>query len=354
MKTRNRMFVMSIVIMLAVFASYPGLDAATPQNVIKIKLAGSAPLEHSATKALYIYKKYVEERSGGRIFVEVYPAQQLFNDKDLPTVLPKGAVDICQTTADMWTGLSPSIGFLAIPFIFDNDDHFWRFANGKARNLIQEDLQKGHIRLLCYLDNGQIGIMFKEPVATLEDLKGRRMRSLGRITGYFAQSLGMAPTTMSSGEVYTALQRGTIDGLFSGVTSLDLRRFYEVAKYAFDDADYMPKAPIQNFMMNLKFFNSQPQDIQKILLDGGTEVEKYTRVVAKELDNNSRQVLVKNGVKLLKISDDEIARWKKISIPFMMSKFKEDVDPKKVDLMISYLEEERKQMQKSTSDGKKK
>jgi len=342
MKRGNRIFFLSAFLALLWVIASLQIVHAGQQSVIKVKLAGSAPLEHSATKVLYIYKKYVEEKSAGRIFVEVYPAQQLFNDKDLPTVLPKGAVDICQTTADMWTGLSPSIGFLAIPFIFDNDEHFWRAAKGKLRSLIEEDLNKGRVSLLCYLDNGQIGIMFKEPVEKLEDLKGRRMRSLGRMTAYFAQSLGMAPTTMSSGEVYTALQRGTIDGLFSGVTSLDLRKFYEVAKYAFDDADYMPKAPIQNLMMNLKFFKSQPPDIQKILMDGGAEVEKYTRAVAKDLDDKSRQVLVKNGVKLLKISDNEIARWKKISIPYLIAKFKEDVDPKKVDLMLSYLEEERK------------
>ena len=354
MKARNRMFVMSIVIMLVVFAYYPGLDAATPQNVIKVKLAGTAPIEHMMTKGLHIYKKYVEEKSNGRIFVELYPSAQLFNEKDLTTVLPKGAVDICLTTQDIWTGVCPSIGFLSIPFLFDNEDHFWRVANGKVKNHIQEALQRARIKMLCYCDNGQMGLMFKEPVATLEDLKGKRMRSLGRITSNFAQSLSMAPTTMSAGEVYSALQRGTIDGLFSGVTSLDLRKFYEVAKYAFGDADYMPKSAIQTMMANLKFFDSQPQDIQKILMDGATEIEKYTKQEAKGLDIKSRQVLVKNGVKLLVISGDEIARWKKISIPFMISKFKEDVDPKEVDLMISYLEEERKQMQKGTGDGKKK
>ena len=342
MNAGSKIFVMCIVAALLVCGSYQACHAAAPTNVIKVRVAGTAPPKHSITTELYVYKKYVEEKSGGRVLVEVYPSSQLFSDTDLPTVLPKGGVDIGQATADMWTGVAPAIGFLAMPFIFDNEDHFWRVANGKLRNLIQEDLHKAHMHLLGYLDNGKIGIMFKAPVAKLEDLKGRRMRSLGRTTAYFAQSLGMAPTTMSAGEVYTALQRGTIDGLFSGVTSLDFRKLYEVAKYALDDADYLPKAPVHVLLANLKFFESQPQDIQTILTNGAKELEKYSRGVAREDDSKSLQELAKNGVKLMKISDDEIARWKRISIPFMISKLKEDVDPKKVDLMMSFLEEERK------------
>jgi len=338
---RNKIITMIAVATLVMVFMPSGSAQAVPKEVIKIKMVGTLPIGHYITDALYMYKQYVEQKSNGRVVVEVYPAQQLYNDKDLVNVLPKGGVDMAIANLDMWTGLVPAAGLFNMPFIFESADHMFRVFHGQAGDMLREELQRIRCKSLGAIQYDSALIMlFKTPVSTLEDMRGKRIRTLGQMHSYASSSLGMAPTLMSSGEVYSALQRGTVDGAMSGLVSMNSRKWYETAKY-------VPDASIQPAFMfvtvvNLKFYNSLPQDIQKILSDGAMEIENYTRKAAQEETLKAREVLLAKGVTFQKISEAERERWRQLGVPFMKSKFKENYDPKKVDLMFESLEKEKK------------
>lgn len=336
-KSRSGLFiVVAVAVAISSFIPLRGAEAASGK-VIKIKMVGTLPIGHHLTTALDIYKKYVEEKSNGRVVVELYPAQQLYNDKDLVSVLPKGSVDMAIANMDMWTGLVPSVGFFYMPLIFQSEDHFFRVAHGKAGEILQEELQKNRCLSLGWIHYGTSDFIFKSPVAKLEDLKGKRVRSYGQMISYFQQSLGIAPVMMSSGEMYDALQKGTIDGAQSGLTSFNSRKLYETAKNV-PDTMIAPVVPFMT-LVNLKFYRGLPKDIQKILSDGAVEIEKYSRKAANEDTLKSRKVLEKNGVKFEKIPDAELARWREKAVPFMMAKYKENYDSKKVEVMFKALGE---------------
>ncbi|KFN38150.1 hypothetical protein KN63_05705 [Smithella sp. F21] len=337
---RNKWIMMIAVAVLVMVFMPLGSVQAAPQKVIKIKMVGTLPIGHHLTTALIKYKEYVEQKSNGRVVVELYPAQQLYNDKDLVTVLPKGGVDMAIANLDMWAGLVPAIGFFYMPLIFDDEDHWFRVFYGRAGDILREELEKRHCKALAATQYGTSDLMFRTPVATLEDMRGKRVRAFGEYTSYFLQSLGMAPVMMSSGEYYAAMQRGTIDGVMSGLTSFNSRKLYEVGKHVPD----VVIQPVVLFMTiaNLKFYNSLPKDIQKILSDGAKEIENYTRKAAAEDTIKARKVLLANGVTLKKISNAELERWRKIAVPVMKAKYKENYDPRKADLMFDSLEKERK------------
>lgn len=347
----SRRHVLTLIVALAVLTMLipmKNIEAAP----IKIKMVGTLPVGHHLTTALDIYKKYVEKASNGRVFVELYPAQQLYNDKDLVTVLPKGAVDMAIANLDMFSGLVPSVGFFYMPLLFDDENHFFRVAHSKAGDILMGELNKARMKGLGWIHYGTSDLIFKTPVNKLEDLRGKRVRAYGQVISYFEQSLGMAPTMMSSGEMYDALQKGTIDGVMSGLTSINSRKLYEVAKYAPENT----MAPVVPFMTiaNLKFFNKLPPDIQKILIDGATEIEAYTRKAANEDVAKARKIMAKNGVQFVKLSKAEIERWRALAVPFMMKKYKENYDPKKADMMMAALEQERKAAPAAKAPAKKK
>ena len=339
---RNKVIVMIVVAALVMVFMPSGSVQAAPKEVIKIKMVGTFPIGHYMTNALNLYKQYVEQKSNGRVIVELYPAQQLYNDKDLVSVLPKGGVEMALVNLDMWTGLVPAAGFFYMPAVYESSDHLFRVFHGQAGDILREELEK--VRCICLgaiqYDAAAGVIIFKTPISNLEDIRGKRVRTTGTTTAYFLQSLGMAPIVMSSGEMYAALQKGTVDGIWSGVISFDSRKWYEVAKDALD----VVLLPGHLFMTiaNLKFYNSLPQDIQKILSDGADVIEKYTRKAAQEEALKSRNVLTANGVTFHKLSDTELERWRKIAVPYMMSKLKENYDPKKADLMFESIEKEKK------------
>ena len=341
--TVKKSFYLTLIVILALSVGLimsPMAGSQAVAETIKIRMVGTLPVGHALTNALNLYKQYVEQKSNGRVVVELYPAQQLYNDKDLVNVIPKGGVDMAIANLDMWAGLAPAVGFFSMPLIFESEDHFLRVFHGQAGDILREELQKIHCKCLGAIHYGTADLMFKTPVSNLEDMHGKRVRAYGQSTSYFLKSLGMAPVMMSSGEYYAALQKGTIDGVLSGLTSFNSRKLYEVGKY-------VPDVMIQPIVLfvtiaNLKFYNSLPQDIQKILSDGAMEIENYTIKAAQEDTIKARNVLTANGVTFQKISDAELARWRKIAVPYMMSKYKENYDPKKADLMLNSLEKEKK------------
>jgi len=337
MVLRNKMIMMLSVAVLVMFLIPLGSMQAASGEVIKIKMVGTLPVGHHLTNALNLYKQYVEQKSNGRVVVELYPAQQLYNDKDLVNFLPKGSVDMAIANMDMWVGLAPALGFFSMPVIFESDDHFLRVFHGPAGDILRDELQKIRCKALGTTLYGTADMIFKTPMSNLEDARGKRVRSYGQSASYFLQALGMAPTMMSSGEMYDALQKGTIDGALSGLTSINSRKLYEVAKYI-PDVRLSYNAGAFMTVANLKFYNNLPQDIQKILSDAAMEIETYTKKAAQEDTIKARNVLTANGVTFQKISDAELARWNKLAIPYMMSKYKDNYDPKKADLMLNALE----------------
>ncbi|MBN2282580.1 MAG: TRAP transporter substrate-binding protein DctP [Deltaproteobacteria bacterium] len=336
---KNKLFAIIVAVsLLTVLISFQDSNAASQgKDVIKIRMVGTLPVGHHLTDALNLYKKYVEEKSQGRVIVEIFPAQQLYNDKDLVSVLPRGAVDMAIANLDMWAGLNPSVSFLTMPLIFDSEDHFYAVAHGEAGDIINGEFLKVNCKTLGWIQYGTADIISKEPYATLEDFKGKRVRAYGQMCQYFLEALGMAPTMMSSSEMYQALQKGTIDLAMSGLTSFVSRKLYEVAKYV-PDVTLSYNAGAFGTVANLDFYNNLPKDIQKILDDGALEIENFTRERAKEATVKSRQILLDNGVTFLKISDEQLANWKARTLPVMKARLKENYDSDKVDIMFDALE----------------
>jgi TRAP-type C4-dicarboxylate transport system substrate-binding protein len=91
----------------------PKKEAA--QEKITLKMVGTLPIQHHITKASEVFKNAVEKNSNGKIEIQFYPAQQLYNDKDVVNVLPKGGVEMGVVQLDFWTGLVPSASLPYFP-----------------------------------------------------------------------------------------------------------------------------------------------------------------------------------------------------------------------------------------------
>ncbi|MBF7084517.1 TRAP transporter substrate-binding protein DctP [Desulfallas sp. Bu1-1] len=352
-KIKNIVAILSILILVLIVGvgcvdskkeagdSKKGAGESKQGEKIKVKMVGTLPVGHHLTDAMTVFKKYVEEQSGGRVEVELYPAQQLYNDKDLVTVLPKGAVDMAIANLDMWTGVVPSVGLFYMPSLFQDEEHFFRVAHGEAGEMVKKQMEeKANCKFLGWIDYGTADMIFKDPVVKLEDFKGKRMRAYGQIISYYEEALGAAPTMMSSGEVYQALQKGMLDGAMSGLTSFNSRKWYEVAKHV-PDVSVAPVVPFAT-LANINFWNSLPDDLKKIFMEGAAEVEKFTREAEKKDTMESRKVLENNGVIFDKITPEELERWRKATVPIMMEKFSENYDKEKAKKMFECVEALRK------------
>ncbi len=279
---------------------------------ITLRYAGNLPIGHHVTRGQELLAKLVEEKTGGKVKIQVYPAGQLFADKDMMKAVPAGAVEMAEVTLSQWTGMVPNLLLLDLPLFFNDRRQVWRSVDGKAGEVLIKDLEKVGVKLLYWMDYGMADFICKQPLRTLEDFKGKRIRGYGELITESIRGLGGAPTFLGAGEVYMALQRGTIDGAASGTTSFYERKLYEVTKHL-THADYA--FVMFGVLMNLKKWNELPPDVQKTLVACSAEAQEWGRKECEKMDKESLEVLKQKGMEVYVIPDKEKERWKKASQP---------------------------------------
>jgi len=276
---------------------------------ILFRCAGTMPLEHYMTKTLEYYAKLIQERSKGRMKIEIYPVNQLFSDKDLPKALPSGAVDMGQVNMAMWAGLIPTLVVEELPFFYKDRDHFFRaMISPGVRNLLDKEFEGKGVKVLFWMDYGYSAMIGKKPLKTLEDFKGKRIRVFGEISAETVKDLGGAPLFLSVGEVYLALQRGTIDGVYTSTCSVYERKFYEVVKYF----TLIRVGEFQNqpaVLVNLKKYNQLPADLQKILVETSKDAQDWGLDQALKGTDECLAGLKEKGMEIYYLPEQEKARW---------------------------------------------
>ena len=299
----------SLVILFFFWALGPGIPQAADMT---LRYAGNLPIDHHVTRGQELLAKAVEQKTGGKVKVQVFPAGQLFSDKDMMKAVPAGAVDMAEVTLSQWTGIVPNLLLLDLPLFFTDRRHVWRTVDGKAGEILKQDLEKAGVKLLYWMDYGMADFISKKPIKTLEDFKGKRIRGYGELITESIRGLGGAPTFLGAGEMYLALQRGTIDGAASGTTSFYERKLYEVTRYV-THADYA--FVMFGVMMNLKKWNELSPDLQRLFADCSVEAEQWGRKECEKMDKESMEMLKQKGMEVFVITDKEKERWKKASVP---------------------------------------
>lgn len=306
------------IVLLAMFLLFiPGLgvqwiEAAEPE--ITLRFAGNLPINHFITGSQQFYAKRVMEKAKGKVKIEVYPAGQLFTDKDMLRALPSGAVDMGQVFCPQWTGIVPLWIFWDLPLYFEDRSHWYRVADTEVGELMkQEPLDKNvGFKVLYWMHYGGTGFASKMPIKTLEDFKGKRIRGVGEIVLEGIKAMGGAPVFMGGGEVYMALQRGTIDGANSGISSFWKRKYYEVTKYV---ASYDWNFGMAVALINKKKWDSLPGDVQKVMLEVAEEAKVWTRNASEKEDKAGLAGLKEKGMDIFDLRGQERARWREACKP---------------------------------------
>lgn len=307
------------IVMLGIFSfiflSFGIQNAGAQSPEITLRFGGNLPVNHHITRSQELYAKLVSEKTKGKVKIEVYPAGQLFSDKDLLRALPAGAVDMGEVTCAQWTGIVPLWLFLDLALYFKDRPHWHRVIDSEAGEILKQEFDnKSGVKILYWMDYGSSAVASKMPLRTLEDFKGKRIRGTGEIVLEAIKALGASPVFMGGGEVYMALQRGTIDGANSGVSSFWERKYYEVTKYI-----TLPDMTLGMFatLINKKKWDSLPNDVQKAMLDAAAEAKDWTRKECEKIDKESLVFLKEKGMDIYDPPEKEKVRWREACKPLI-------------------------------------
>jgi TRAP-type mannitol/chloroaromatic compound transport system substrate-binding protein len=209
--------------------------------------------------------KMVKEMSNGRLLIRIDSANRHKSALGIFDFVKNGQYQMGHSASYYWKGKDiNTMFFTTLPFGMTTPEQYAWFYYGGGEQLMKEVYDKYGILSFPGGNTGnQMGGWFRKEINTVEDLKGLKMRIPG-FAGEVLAELGAKPTNIPSGELYTALERNTIDALEWVGPSLDLRMgFHKIAPYYYTGW-HEPATELQ-FMVNQKAYQSLPLDLQQIL-----------------------------------------------------------------------------------------
>jgi TRAP-type C4-dicarboxylate transport system substrate-binding protein len=220
----------------------------------------------------------VEKRTNGRVRFELTSLPELgLGGAETIRVLKTGVVDVTETYSGYVAGELPMIEILELPGLFPDPETAkkailaWKPMEAK---ILDEKANAVLLAMAVYPDQG---LFSKKPLRTAEDFKGVKIRVHSVALGSFVAGLGGEPLTLAFAEVYTALERGTMDAAFAGTKPGYGLRWYEVAKYLVGPISMRPHVALA---INKNTWKRLPPDVQSILKE---EAEKIVEGKAFEV-----------------------------------------------------------------------
>ena len=218
------------------------LSCASALAEVTLTYAEVNPVEGTVVGDVALaFKSKLEELSGGEVLVDIQASGVMGDEKTVLANILGGdtSVDIVRISAFALNqyGAKKSV-FLTLPYVFTSEDHYWNFvASDLAKEFLAEPKEVGlPFNGLAYGEEGFRHFFLKNEAHTIEDLKGLKIRvSDDPIMTGMVSGLGAAATTVSFGELYSALQTGVVDAAEQPITNYLSNSFQEVAPYLLKD-----------------------------------------------------------------------------------------------------------------------
>jgi len=261
------------------------------------------------------FSTLVEEMSQGQLKVKVYGAGELVPAMGVFDAVSSGSVEMGHSGAYYWKGKVPAAQFFAgVPFGFTADEiNAWVYRGGGLE--LWEELYKPFN--MKPLPGGNTGTQmfgwFNKEINSLDDIKGLKMRFPG-FGGEVFKRAGGVPVNIPGGELYTAMQTGTIDAVEWVGPYNDLAfGFQQVAKYYYYPGWHEPGSMLE-FTINIEAWDSLPSHLQSIVSTAAKAVNQDLLNEYNASNNRALQDLIKNhNVQLRKLPKDVINEFRSIS-----------------------------------------
>ena len=269
------------------------------------------PMTHSLGENWKQFKDIVEKESNGDLKVIIFPSAQLYKDKQVPEAVGSGAIEAGSAFIGRFAGSVPSVDVVSIPFLFEDSDHLKKaVSNGsKMRSIIDARiLDETGAKVLWWQAFGRnVYLNNDKPIVLPSDLKGKKIRTYGKIQGWTAQSIGAVPTLMSGSKQFLAYQQGTVDAGMTGLSAVKSRKLFEVMKHVTVTGDSAIEFVA---IINNKVFESLSDKNKHIVLTAASKVEKDLRnKVYSDEDSIAKEL--ESKMKVTRLSPEQRAVWQK-------------------------------------------
>jgi len=245
---------------------------AQPEKPFVLRLSHAGPAsdindDYVGATAL---KAYIEEKSAGRVKVEIYPGSQLGNYQENMEQMNNNVLESAHTSIAAVTPFLPEFSVIDLQYLVPNDAVIEKLMVGpffqQMGKAIQEKLPNVVLASVC--DGGRWRSFFttRKLIRTADDLKGVKIRTINSpIQIEFVKFLGGAPAPVAWGELYTALATGVVEGTKNATPDIISNKFHEHIKYGTLDRHTFLYG---FYFVSDRWLKSLPQNLQTVVMDG--------------------------------------------------------------------------------------
>jgi C4-dicarboxylate-binding protein DctP len=289
--------------------------SAIAQQQIVIKFSHVVALDTPKGKAAEYFKKLAEERTKGRVKVEVYPNSQLYKDGEEMEALQLGSVQMLAPSVAKFGPLGArEFEVFDLPYIFDSFAELHKVTEGPVGKKLFKKLETKNIAGLAFWDNGFKDFSANKALRLPGDVKGLKMRiQSSNVLEAQIRALGGLPQKMAFSEVYQGLQTGVVDGTENPPSNFYTQKMHEVQKFlTLTDHGVIEYAVIAN----KPFWDALPADNRTTLEGAMKDATKFANDIAKKENDDALEGVRKSGkTEIITLTPAQKAEWKKALIP---------------------------------------
>lgn len=274
-------------------ASPVALSSAWAQQVLR--LAHNAAPGNPKSDASLKFAELVQQKTGGRIKVEVGGSAQYGDDAEALTNMRLGTLAFSANSQGTTSGVVPQFAVLGLPFLFQDLPQAWKVMDGPAGDTLKELAKQKGLVVLAFWDNGIRHVSNNvRPITRPEDLAGVKVRTPpDPITVDIFKALGANPTPMPFSELYIALQQGVVDGQENPLMNIHSSKLYEVQKYVSLTGHKYEATPL---LASRMIFDTLSKDDQTAVLEAAAEAGTFNREASQKADADLRGRMEAAGV----------------------------------------------------------
>lgn len=291
----NALMLLCTIVILPILIT--GCGSSSDLDISKkiVRISHGQPDGHPDDVAMKEFAKYINENLGDTFEVQVYGNGLLGDSKNALELTQTGAIDYVVCSTSNLEAYSKQYGMFSVPYLFSSKESYFNFMDGDVVKNMYESTDVSGFRAITWFDAGVRSFYSNKPIITPEDMKGMKIRvQPSPLNVAMIQALGAGAVPMAYGEVYTALQQGTIDGAENSEMALTSVKHGEVVKYFSYDMHQMQPDMLVG---NIKFLESLSPEEKKVFdeatkLAHDVEIEAWAKQIeeAKETAQNEMGV----------------------------------------------------------------
>lgn len=295
-------------------ATEAAAEAADSGETFKIKLHHDLAEESAQHKGLVEFKNIVEEKTGGRVQIQIFPNNTLGSDPEVAEMLQTGSVEAALIPTAKLSGFHAPLQVLDLPFVFPTREAcYGTLDNEEFKEMLFTPMEDIGFKGINFWESGFKQFTANKPLAKPEDFAGLKFRTMESplIISQF-EALNASPVPIDFGETYNSLQQGVVDGEENPLVSIVNMKFYEVqTNTIISNHAYLAYA----LLFSKSYWDTLPEDIQQVIIEAADEAVQSERQMTIDDEAGYIKTIEDSGCTVTYLTDDEIAALSEVMMP---------------------------------------